>query len=749
MTEYVTIDGTKMPIEGQRNLLEMVRQAGIDLPTFCYHSELSIYGACRMCVVEDARGAVFSSCSTPPTPGMEIKTNTPRLMQIRRMMLELLLANHQRDCTTCDKNGRCKLQDLCARFGVDRVRFPSDRSDRSDRSYPVPSIDDSSPAILRNPAKCILCGDCVRVCYERQGVGAIDIAFRGADARVTPAFGRSLAEVNCVNCGQCAALCPTGALTVRPEIDPVWAALRDPRKKVVAQIAPAVRVALGEEFGLPPGEITTGKAVAALKRLGFDQVFDTSFTADLTTLEETDEFLHRLQTGQRLPQFTSCCPAWVTCVEQYYPDKVEQLSSCRSPQQMFGSLLKRFYAPEQGIDPADLFVVSVMPCTAKKFEARRPEFAPDGVRDVDAVITTQELARMIKSAGIMFDRLEEEAFDAPFGFATGSGVIFGYTGGVATAVVREAAATLAGAPFSPHQGRGDGETGRRGDAGTRGRGDAAVLPLPSGEREHALWHVHGGEGRTSPPVSPSPRPAPVLQVELHPVEGLEGVRAAELEIARHDAGGPPRTPVRVRLAVASGLGAARRLVEAIDEGKVDYDIVEVMTCPGGCAGGGGQPTPNETPQRLARAAGLRTADTRQQIRLARDNPLMGELYRKWLDKPNSPIAHEALHTHYGHRRRIEAAGDGHVTPEGAAVEIKVCVGSNCFRKGSRHLLRRFAREMEERGLENLVDLKAAFCLERCDKGPGVTINGREHHHVREDDVPDLLMRAVAGAEIKA
>lgn len=667
MSGTVTIDGIKVPINGQRNLLEMVREAGIDLPTFCYHSELSIYGACRMCVVEDGRGAIVGSCSTPPADGMVVKTNTPRLMRIRRMMLELLLANHDRDCTTCVKNSRCKLQELCARFGVDRVRFP-----RREKMAP---IDNSSPSILRDENKCILCGDCVRVCFERQGTGAIDFAYRGASVKVTPAYGRRMADVNCVNCGQCVAICPTGALAVRPETDQVWAALRDPKKQVVVQIAPAVRVAIGEEFGMHPGEISTGKTVAALKRLGFDRVFDTSFTADLTTIEETNEFINRLLTGKRLPQFTSCCPAWVMCVEQYYPDEAEHLSSCRSPQQMFGSLLKRFYAKEMGIDPADLFVVSVMPCTAKKFEAQRPEFSRDNVRDVDAVITTQELARMIKAAGILFEGLEEEAFDSPFGFATGAGVIYGYTGGVATAVVREAAAIL-----------------------TKER---------------------------------------VMEVDLQPVEGLLGVRAAEVKLGDHT----------VRLAVASGLGAARDLLAAMDKGVVAYDIVEVMSCPGGCAGGGGQPTPNETEQRVARTKGLRNADKRQQIRLAQENPLMGELYRRWLGKPNSHEAHAALHTTYGHRRRI--GGNGHADfPKAASAttEVNVCVGSNCFHKGSRHLLRRFAEEIEARSLEEKVDLRAVFCMEQCDRGPGVTVNGREFFGVTPDDVPHMLMEAVQRAE---
>ncbi|HOG45333.1 MAG TPA: [FeFe] hydrogenase, group A [Anaerolineae bacterium] len=662
MAGYVTIDDTKVPIEGQRNLLEMVRQAGIDLPTFCYHSELSIYGACRMCVVEDARGQVVSSCSTPPADGMAIRTNTPRLMHIRRMMLELYLANHCRDCTTCAKNGNCKLQELCARFGVDRVRFPA--------RQPTEALDLSTPGLVRDNNKCILCGDCVRMCTEVQGIGAIGFAYRGSQARVTPAYNRTLGEVNCVTCGQCAAVCPTGALTVRSEADKVWAALRNPQKHVVVQTAPAVRVAIGEAFGLEPGAISTGQMVGALRRLGFARIFDTSFAADLTTIEETNEFIARLQRHERLPQFTSCCPAWVQAAEQYYPEKLEQLSTCRSPQQMFGSVLKKHYTRQEGVDPADLFVVSVMPCTAKKFEAERPEFADDGRRDVDAVLTTQELARMIKAAGIIFGEVEEDSYDTPFGLATGAGVIYGASGGVATAVVREATYLL---------------TGRR-----------------------------------------------VTELALQPAPGLPGVMQAELDIAERP----------VRLAVVSGLGNTRRLLAAMDDGTAAYDIVEIMACPGGCAGGGGQPLPNETAQRTQRARGLRTADKRQQLRLAQDNVLVQELYRGWLGEPNGHTAHQALHTSYGHRRRIAAEAAGRQAPQ---VEIKACVGTSCYLHGARDVLRRLSEELERRGIEATVELQGAFCLERCDRGPNVVINGREYNHVREQDVPELLQQALAEA----
>lgn len=434
----VMIDNQAVELNGEKNILELTRRIGIDLPTFCYHSELSLYGACRMCVVEIEGRGIVASCSTPPTPGMKILTNSPRVQRVRRTVLELLLANHERDCTTCEKNGRCKLQELANRFGVKRVRF-------GDRDLTLP-VDDSGPSIVRDPNKCILCGDCVRMCAEVQGIGVLDFSNRGSKVTVSPAFNKNLCDVECVNCGQCSAVCPTGALVVKSEIDKAWAAIHNPEKLVVAQVAPAVRVALGEEFGLPAGEIVTGKVVAALKRLGFDKVFDTCIAADLTIMEETTEFIERLQKGGKLPQFTSCCPAWVKFAEHNESELLKNISSCRSPQQIFGSLVKKYWAKELGKDAKDIFVISIMPCTAKKFEAARSEFAGDGVRDVDLVLTTQELARMIRESGLVFDRLDVEAFDTPFGFATGAGVIFGATGGVAEAVLRAAHELVTGKP---------------------------------------------------------------------------------------------------------------------------------------------------------------------------------------------------------------------------------------------------------------------------------------------------------------
>lgn len=421
------IDGRKVEFDKEKNVLEVVRKAGIDLPTFCYHSELSIFGACRMCIVEDVNGNTFASCSERPRDGMEIYTNTPKVRKYRKVILELLLAEHDRDCTTCEITGQCELQKLALRLGVEEIRF----SEMVDK---LP-IDKSSLSIIRNPNKCILCGDCVRVCEEVQGVGALSFAYRGSKMRVTPAFNRDIAEVDCVNCGQCRTVCPTGAIVIKNENDKVWEVIYDKRKRVVAQIAPAVRVALGEEFGFKPGEVTIGKIVAALKRIGFDEVYDTSFGADMTVIEESNEFIEKLKEGKELPLFTSCCPAWIKFAENRFPDIVENISTCKSPQQMFGSALKEYFKDKDKEENKETVVVSIMPCTAKKAEAAREEFEHDGIREVDIVITTQELAFLIKEAGIAFEELEEESFDMPFGLVSGSGVIFGSTGGVTEAVV--------------------------------------------------------------------------------------------------------------------------------------------------------------------------------------------------------------------------------------------------------------------------------------------------------------------------
>lgn len=427
MTEkkFITIDGIPVELNGEKNLLEVIQKAGIQLPTFCYYSELSVYGACRMCMVENERGGLEAACSTPPRAGMNIKTNTERLRRYRKNILELLLANHCNDCTTCEKNGTCKLQELAMRFHIDGVRFPNHaKSNRGE--------DDSSLCISWDNGKCILCGDCVRMCNEVQNVGAIDFAFRGSKMKISTAFGKPLAESPCVGCGQCAAVCPTGAIVIKNNISPVWKAIDDPAIKTTVQIAPAVRVAIGQELGVKNGENVMGKIVAALRRIGFDEVYDTTLGADLTVLEEAEEFLQRIEDQENLPLITSCCPGWIQYCEKKHPEFLGNVSTCRSPMQMFASILK----DQSQKASRKMFHVAVMPCTAKKFEAARDEFQMDGVPNVDAVITTQELIRMIKEAGIIFDELEPEAIDMPFGTISGAGVIFGVTGGVTEAVLR-------------------------------------------------------------------------------------------------------------------------------------------------------------------------------------------------------------------------------------------------------------------------------------------------------------------------
>ncbi|HEY4544549.1 MAG TPA: [FeFe] hydrogenase, group A [Tissierellaceae bacterium] len=417
------VDNLEIEIEDEKNVLEVVRKAGIELPTFCYHSELSLYGACRMCIVEEESGWIFASCSQKPRAGMNIKTNTKRVRKYRELILELLLSNHDRDCTTCDITGRCDLQELSRKLGINDIRFTP-----NEKNLP---IDYSSHGIIRDPNKCIYCGDCVRICDEVQGIGALSFVNRGSNMQIAPAFNRGIGEVDCVSCGQCRTVCPTGAIRVKDNRKEFWDAISDENKKVIVQIAPAVRVALGEKFGLEAGEITIGKIITALKLMGVDEVYDTAFAADLTVIEEGREFLERLENNENLPLFTSCCPAWVEFAEIKHPDIVKNISTCKSPQQMFGAVVKEKYKDNE----KETVIVSIMPCTAKKAEAARDEFENDGIKDVDIVISTLELATMIKASGIVFEELEERSFDMPFGLASGSGMIFGSTGGVSEAVV--------------------------------------------------------------------------------------------------------------------------------------------------------------------------------------------------------------------------------------------------------------------------------------------------------------------------
>ena len=427
----MTIDSRKVEFTDERNVLTVIRKAGIDIPTLCYHSELSTFGACRLCTVEDDRGKTFASCSEEPRDGMVIYTNTAKLKRYRKMIIELLLAAHCRDCTTCIKSGDCNLQSLAHRFGVTKVRFQNYKE--------VVPLDTSSPSIVRDPNKCILCGNCVRVCEELQGVGALGFAYRGSDATVMPAFDRQIAATDCVNCGQCRIFCPTGAISIKSDEDAVWEALGDPNVRVVAQIAPAVRVAVGDAFGLQKGRSVMGKIVNVLHRMGFDEVYDTTFSADLTIMEETAEFIDRVKNGGKLPLLTSCCPAWVKFVGDQFPDYSENVSTCRSPQGMMSGVVKEYYRDPVHAAGKKTVMVSFMPCTAKKMEANRPNSFTKGEKDTDYVITTTELIKMIRMTGIDFASLESESSDIPFGLGSGGGVIFGVTGGVTEAVIRRLA----------------------------------------------------------------------------------------------------------------------------------------------------------------------------------------------------------------------------------------------------------------------------------------------------------------------
>ncbi|MFP4375067.1 MAG: [Fe-Fe] hydrogenase large subunit C-terminal domain-containing protein [Spirochaetaceae bacterium] len=633
---FVTVDNIEVPIEGEKNLLSLIRKANIEVPTFCYHSHLSTYGACRLCLVEIDGKKTDASCVVPPKAGMKVKTTTPRIRAMRRMNLELLLANHTQDCPTCTRSESCKLRDLASKMGVKEVRFP--------RTKPRRPLDEGSVALDRDPNKCILCGDCVRYCSEVQGIGAVDFAHRGEDVVVTPAFGRSLGEVDCVNCGQCAAVCPTAAIIPKSHVDRVWADVQAEKTYVVAQVAPAVRVALGEMFGMKPGETVTGKITTALRMLGFDAVYDTSFGADLTVMEEAAEFLQRREAGERLPMFTSCCPAWVKFAEQSFPELLPHLSSCMSPQSMVGSLVKRTAPVERGLNPEQVKVVSIMPCTAKKYEVQRPELSRDGQPYVDHVLTTAELGRMIQEAGIRFADLPAASMDLPMGFSSGAGVIFGNSGGVAEAVARYL---------------GDGE--------------------------------------------------------------------------------------QLNVAVVQGIAEAKRLAREVREGRSDYDLVEVMACPGGCIGGAGQPVSFERDTRSRRAAGIRENDAALALRRSSDNPFVGRYYEGVLGgRPGSHEAHELLHTAYRSRKRIEDARIPLISGTGERrVSVRVCVGTSCFLRGSQDLLTRFIHRVSDEGLDDLVDVNATFCSEQCNLGPTVHIDDEVIHGATVDAVTDRVKELTA------
>lgn len=552
--KHMIIDGISCEFENERNVLELAQKNHIDIPNLCYCESLSIYGGCRLCVVENERGGIEAACSMIPKDGMSIKTNTARLRKHRQMILELLLAGHRSECTTCEKSEKCKLRAYAQRYNVTNIRFPVD--------YPKLPIDDSSPSIIRDPSKCILCGKCVRMCSEVQNIHAVDFAERGIEAYITCGFDNKLADTDCVACGQCAAVCPTGALVIRNEVSKLWTAIYDPSKKVAVQVAPAVRVGIGEEFGLPASQPVMGKITTALKMLGVDYVFDTSLTADLTIMEESAEFLNKLKNGDKLPFFTSCCPGWIKHVENRHPHLMPQVSTCGSPMEMFGAVLRQYYTEDE------LYSVAIMPCTAKKAEAARPELVKDGERLIDLVLTTQELARMIKEAGIDFAHLPDSAPDDPFAEYTGAGVIFGVTGGVTEAVIR-----------------------------------------------HVLGTVTSEQ---------------IANVAECGVRGLDGIKAFEVTAG----------DVKLKIAVANGLGNADKLIEKIESGEEFFHFVEIMACPGGCIGGGGQPEACLAQKKL-RNRGIFAADEQCTLRSSEQNTALDGVYTLLRGR-----AHELLHVHY-------------------------------------------------------------------------------------------------------
>ncbi|AEG16437.1 hydrogenase, Fe-only [Desulfofundulus kuznetsovii DSM 6115] len=571
----LTIDGLKVQAEEGSTILEAARRANIRIPTLCYLPEVQAIGACRVCLVEiEGNRNLQPACVFPVSEGLVVHTNNVRVRRARKFSVEMILSDHPMDdCLTCTRNQRCELQKLADELGIREVKFTGEKSEGR--------LDNLSPSIVRDQSKCILCRRCVTVCKEIQEVAAISIQGRGFKTRVEPAFGESLNDVACALCGQCILVCPVGAIHEKEHIEEVWHAIFDPSKFVVVQDAPAVRAALGEEFGYPPGTLVTGKMLAAVRRLGFDRVFDTNFAADLTIIEEGHELLKRIKEGGVLPMITSCSPGWVKFIEHFYPELLPHLSTCKSPHQMLGALVKTYYAQKVGVDPKDMVVVSVMPCTAKKFECNRPEMNGSGYKDVDYVITTRELAKMIKQAGIDFASLEDGYYDDPLGEYSGAGTIFGATGGVMEAALR------------------------------------TVYELVTGKTLERL--------------------------EFTAVRGLEDIKEAVV---------PVEGLGELKVAVAHGLGNARKILDRIKDGSADYHFIEIMCCPGGCVGGGGQPLPVNDEIRMLRARALYQEDEKLRIRKSHENPSIKKLYEEFLGRPLGEKSHQLLHTRYTARRKF-------------------------------------------------------------------------------------------------
>ncbi|MDD5765062.1 MAG: NADH-dependent [FeFe] hydrogenase, group A6 [Candidatus Marinimicrobia bacterium] len=551
-------------------ILTVLKREGIKVPTLCHLSDLFPTGACRLCVVEvEGVPGLVPSCAFPVRDGMKIKTHSPRAIRARKTIIELLLANHPDDCLYCVRNGNCDLQTLSEELGVRERRYSGKKNEYK--------VDTSSPSIVRDPAKCILCGKCVRMCEEVQGVSAIDFINRGSKTIIGTVFNEGLNISSCINCGQCIAVCPTGALREKSNIKEVMDALNDPTKFVVIQHAPSVSVTLGEEFGLKMGQDVMGIMTAAMRRLGFKRVFDTSFSADLTIMEEASELVYRIQNGGKLPMMTSCSPGWIKFVEEFYPEFIENLSTCKSPQQMMGAIIKSFYAEKQGIDPKTIYSVAVMPCTAKKFEAERPELSQGGIPDIDAVLTTRELARMIKMRGLDIRNMEPEGADSPFGERSSAGKLFGVSGGVMEAAVRT-----------------------------------------------AYFLITGKE---------------MEDVKVQELRGLEGIKEVHLNIG----------DLKLGIIATSGLGNARKVIEQIKAGRKDIHFIEVMTCPGGCIAGGGQPYGINMDAVKSRMKALYEIDRDSKNRTSHNNRFIKKLYEEYLEKPLSEKSHHLLHTHYKKR----------------------------------------------------------------------------------------------------
>jgi NADP-reducing hydrogenase subunit HndD len=566
----IILNDKNVAVQANSTILKAAKQHGIDLPTLCYHPDQRIKANCRVCVVEvEGVNNLVPSCSTQVSEGMKITTNSPRVRETVRTILELIFADHPQECLTCIRNGNCELRQLAAKYGV--------RDIKGEKGSKILPLDLSTSCLVRNPNKCIKCGRCAEVCHHTQEVGILYSHMRGLDICIAPEYGKQLAEVACVLCGQCALVCPVAAIHEKDDTDLVWDALANPQKHVIVQVAPAVRVSIAEEFGLPPGEIATSKLVAALRKLGFDRVFDTDFSADLTIIEEGYELLQRIQNGKELPMITSCSPGWIKYVEHYYPELLPHVSTCKSPQQMFGALAKTYYAQTSLLAPEDIFVVSIMPCTAKKFEAQRPEMNSSGYQDVDVVLTSRELGRMLRHEGLDFQMLKESEFDSPLGISSGAGAIFGATGGVMEAALRTLSEIVTGKTLK--------------------------------------------------------------NLEFSALRGMEGIKSASVDLNGH----------KIKVAIAHGLDNAKKVLEMIKSGQADYSFMEIMCCPGGCIGGGGQPYGTTNEVRAKRIAALYQVDEGMPIRKSHQNPAVQELYQEFLHEPLGELAHKLLHTKYRNR----------------------------------------------------------------------------------------------------